>query len=54
MLIPVRTGVDLRRYNAYNSDLYQLKVDVGMLNTVRFIELTFGALALRRSKSTKD
>ena len=33
MLVPVRTSVDLHRRNELNSELYQLKVDVGMLNT---------------------
>ena len=27
MLVPVRTGVDLRRRNESNNELYQLKVD---------------------------
>ena len=35
MLVPVRTSVDLRRCNEQNNELYQLKVDVGMLNTVK-------------------
>ena len=34
-IIPVRTSVDLRRRNEQNTELYQLKVDVGMLNTVK-------------------
>ena len=33
MLVPVRTSVNLRRRNEQNNELYQLKVDVGMLNT---------------------
>ena len=35
MLVPERTSVDLRRRNDYNNELYQLKVDVGMLNPVK-------------------
>ena len=35
MLVPVRTRVDLRRRNEQHNELYQLKVDVGMLNTVK-------------------
>ena len=36
ILVSVRTSVDLRRRNESNNDLYQLKVDVGMLNTVNY------------------
>ena len=35
MLVSVRTGVDLRRRNERNNELYELKVDVGMLNTAK-------------------
>ena len=35
MLVLVRTSVDLPQRNEYNNELYQLKVDVGMLNTVK-------------------
>ena len=34
-LVPVRTSVDPRRRNEKNNELYQLKVDVGMLDTVK-------------------
>ena len=35
MLVAVRTIVDLRQRNEKNNGLYQLKVDVGMLNNVK-------------------
>ena len=35
MLVPVRTSVDLCWCNEQNNELYQLKVDLGMLNTVK-------------------
>ena len=35
ILVPVRTSVGWRRRNEYSNELYQLKVDVGMLNTVK-------------------
>ena len=36
MLVPVRNSVDLRRRNEKHNELYhQLKVDVGMLKTVK-------------------
>ena len=35
MLVPVRASVDLRQRTEQNNELYQLKVDVGMLNTVK-------------------
>ena len=40
MLVPApRTSVDLRRRNEWNIDMYLLKADVVMLNTVKtFIE----------------
>ena len=34
MLVPVRASVDLRQRTEQNNELYQLKVDVGLLNTV--------------------
>ena len=35
MLVPMRTSIDLHQHNEWNNELYQLKVDVGMLNTVK-------------------
>ena len=45
-LVSVRTSVDLRRRKEQNIRLYQLKVDVGMLNTLKsyFSLVTYGAL----------
>ena len=37
MQVPVGTSVDLRWHNEQNNGLYQLKVDVGMLNTVKIV-----------------
>ena len=34
-VVPVRTSVDLCYRNELNNGLYQVKVDVGMLNTVK-------------------
>ena len=50
MLVPMRTSVDLRRRNEQNNELYQLKVDVGMLNTVKNYLTDVQVLALRQSK----
>ena len=36
-------------WSNYTKELYQLKVDVGMLNTVKNFELAFRALALHQS-----
>ena len=35
MLVPVKPSVDLRLRNESKNELYQVKVDVGVLNTVR-------------------
>ena len=35
MLVPVKTSVDLRLRNESKNELYQVKVDVAVLNTVR-------------------
>ena len=53
MLVLVRTSVDLPQRNEYNNELYQLKVDVGMLNTVKIYELMSQALASEQKTLTK-
>ena len=41
----LRTSIDLRRRNELNNELYQLKVDVGMLNTVKIYWAEFSGVS---------